>query len=311
VYTSSPLLEFVREAGVYLFGAGILGFVVFAVQLYSAKLRRKGVVKSLGYAHIRHPQYLALLVAGFGLLTIWPRIIILLLFVGMGFAYFYLAKFEEARLEARHPEYAGYRATTAMFVPGNPGGRLFRLVFGWIPYPKLAQVACAVVVMGLAVAGAIGLRQHAIFSISSAWIPERNLVAVSVYPKPEASMREAVEAALGLDSVGDILAREGLAGFVAHILPRDYGMLGMFAAVEQNERAGWGHVMGSASDRYKVVFSRLEKPGRVFVPLREAFDLGVKMTPLVIVEVDRATRPLDIVVPPPRSRWGDITMPIF
>jgi protein-S-isoprenylcysteine O-methyltransferase Ste14 len=37
------------------------------------------------YSHIRHPFYLSLAVAGFGLLTIWPRIIILVLYLGMLF----------------------------------------------------------------------------------------------------------------------------------------------------------------------------------------------------------------------------------
>src|SRR5439155_15308928 len=91
------------------------------------------VAQSWVYSRIRHPFYLSLAVAGFGLLTIWPRIIILVLYVGMLLAYYFLARLEENQMEAKFPEYADYRRRTAMFIPGEPGGKLFRLFFGWIP----------------------------------------------------------------------------------------------------------------------------------------------------------------------------------
>ena len=80
VITASPTLEFLRwQVGTYCFSFGILAFLICAFQVYRAKLFRKGVVNSWIYSHIRHPQYLSLAVAGYGLLTMWPRIIILIL----------------------------------------------------------------------------------------------------------------------------------------------------------------------------------------------------------------------------------------
>src|SRR3989454_12381845 len=121
----------------------------------TAKLVRRKVAQSWVYSRIRHPFYLSLAVAGFGLLTIWPRIIILILYLGMLIMYFFLARFEEKQVEAGHPEYAEYRRRTAMFIPGNPGGKLFELFFGWIRNPALGRAAAGVVIVVLVLGGAL------------------------------------------------------------------------------------------------------------------------------------------------------------
>ncbi len=131
VISTSPFLEFLRwQVGTYCFSLGALAAFVFGAQVYVAKLIRRRVATSWAYSHIRHPFYVSLAVAGFGLLTMWPRIIILALYLGMLFIYYFLARLEEKQMEAAHPEYAEYRRRTAMFIPGNPGGRLFAWLFG-------------------------------------------------------------------------------------------------------------------------------------------------------------------------------------
>src|SRR5205814_3923774 len=109
VITTSSFLEFMRwKLGAYCFSLGTLAFIFCAVQIYGAKVLRKGAVKSWLYSRIRHPQYLSLAVAGFGLLTMWPRIIILILYLGMLFIYYFLARFEERQVQSKFPEYADY-----------------------------------------------------------------------------------------------------------------------------------------------------------------------------------------------------------
>jgi hypothetical protein len=58
----------------------------------------------------------------FGLFTLWPRVIIFLLLVGMLFAYYFLARVEERRMLAMDPSYTDYMPRTGIFFPGNPGG---------------------------------------------------------------------------------------------------------------------------------------------------------------------------------------------
>ncbi len=85
--TSSTLIEFIRWKGLYLFVIGLIGFFAFAIQVYFAKFRRKGMVKNFVYSYIRHPQYLFFMLSGIGLLFMWPRMMMLILFTIMSIFY--------------------------------------------------------------------------------------------------------------------------------------------------------------------------------------------------------------------------------
>src|SRR5581483_1044832 len=54
------VLATIRVLGSILFVAGLLGFLIGAVQVYAGKLWRSGIAGKGLYAVIRHPQYLSL-----------------------------------------------------------------------------------------------------------------------------------------------------------------------------------------------------------------------------------------------------------
>lgn len=62
-------------AGFILALGGLVIFCIGASQVYYYKLTRKKVVTYGIYNLIRHPQYAALAISGFGLLILWPRYI--------------------------------------------------------------------------------------------------------------------------------------------------------------------------------------------------------------------------------------------
>lgn len=338
VITTSRVLEFVRwQLGTYCFSLGILAFLFCAVQVYGSKLLRRGLVHSWIYSRIRHPQYLALAVAGFGLLTMWPRIIILVLYLGMLFVYYFLARFEERQEESKHPEYADYRRATAMFIPGSPGGRLFQLFLGWIPDRGLARAVSSALIAALVIGGGLLLRRYTIGHAATDLLPEDRTLAIAIWPMPAEKLQNIVSAALSDTRVKAALEKEQGAVFTAHVLPEDYGMVSMFADVGTDHRmfsrlsphrflylAGFvfpffehhrkDHIMGTPENRYQVIFSRVDEPGRPAVTVGHVTDLTAKMTPVVIAQVEtRAGDPTpgDVTVPPRRSFWGDITMPMF
>ncbi|PYV21814.1 MAG: hypothetical protein DMG24_18530 [Acidobacteria bacterium] len=71
-------------------------------------------------------------------------------------------------------------------------------------------------------------------------------------------------------------------------------------------------IMGSPQESYKVIFSRVDEPDRPSITVDDVTDLSAKMTPVVIAKVRGADPALeDVVIPPRRSFWGDITMPMF
>ena len=70
--------------------------------------------------------------------------------------------------------------------------------------------------------------------------------------------------------------------------------------------------MGSPQDNYKVIFSRVDEPDRPALTVDHVTDVTAKMTPVVIANVKGPQPALDgVVIPPRRSFWGDITMPMF
>lgn len=337
VLTTSPLLEFLRwNLGRSAFGLGLLAFFVLAAQIYGSKLLGRRMVNSGAYHSVRHPQYLCLGLSAFGLFTQWPRMIIFLLFVGMLFVYYFLARVEERRMLAVDPSYADYMRRTGMFLPGNPGGRLYRLLFGKLNDQKLGHGLAVTMLLGLALVAGLGLYAYTTRHIAHTTVSS-NMEAIAVYPMPPSDMRGITLLALSDPSVQQAIQREGNATFVAHVLPQDYGMIGMFADIGTRHMTpgpgnirvsrfkylgGWllpfldsrarTNLMGSAKPEYRVVFSRVDGPDGRPLPRSNLFDLSAKMTPVYVADVKvRTPQVARTIEPPRRSFWGDVKMPIF
>ena len=260
--------------------------------------------------------------------------IIFLLLVGMLFTYYFLARVEERRMLAIDSSYADYLHHTGMFLPGNPGGRLYRLLFGNLRDQKLARRLALTSSLVLVLLLGFGLRAYTVRHIARTGVLP-NVEVVSVYPMAATTMRQLFSLAVSDPSVQQALQREGNATFVAHLLPHDYGMIGMFADVGTGHMApgnihlsrfkylcGWllpfldSHVrtelMGSKGEEYRVVFSRVDGPDGKPVSPALLFSLSAKMTPIYVVDVNGATHEVSRTIDPPhRSFWGDVKMPIF
>jgi protein-S-isoprenylcysteine O-methyltransferase Ste14 len=336
VITTSSTLEFLRwRIGSWAFGLGLLFALICGLQVYGTKLLKRKAASSWMYKYVRHPFYLSLAVAGLGLLTIWPRIIILVLYLGMLFLYYFLARFEEKQVEAAYPDYAAYRERTGMFLPGNPGGKLFKLIFGWIPSRGAALAVSSAVIIVLVLGGAVSLRRYTINHAATQFMPEDRMMAIAIWPTPPDKIQQVVSVALQDERVRAALANEPGAAFTAHLLPKDYGMVNMFADVGTDHRmfskisftrlrgvASFAvpsfdphlknRIMGTPQNNYKVVFSRVDEPGNSQLPVSKVTDLSAKMTPVVIANVDGENPKVEaVLIPPRRSFWGDITMPMF
>jgi len=335
VFTTSWFLEFLRwNLGRYAFGLGLVAFFLLALQIYGSRLFDRKLVTSGAYRYIRHPQYLCLSISAFGLFTMWPRMIIFLLFVGMLFAYHFLARVEERRMLVRHPGYAEYMRSAGMFLPGNPGGRVFKLLFGGMRNQRLAaRFAIGSSALGLLIAG-VGLRAYTLRHLSRS-TDTANMEVISVYPMNPEQMQHVVTLALFDSRVEEALQRERSAAFVVHILPHDYGMIGMFADVGSHHmRPGNIHLsgfkylatcllpfldvhqqtdlMGSEGQEYRLVFSRVDGPDGRPVPLERIFELSAKMTPVYVADINSNSGQVSETIDPPRrSFWGDVKMPIF
>jgi protein-S-isoprenylcysteine O-methyltransferase Ste14 len=339
VIAKNDLLNFLNGLGRSLFSVGLIAFFVGAVQIYSTKIRRKGVVSSILYRWVRHPQYLFLAISGLGLLLFWPRFIILILYISMLFVYYILAKNEEDRMLKQHGDsYAAYMQRTAMFVPGEPGKKIFRVFFGWIKSPSLALAAGYGLILFFAILVSFGLRRYTISQISNIYLPEKQITAVSIVPRSDQAIRDILDVVYKDSRIASILSeyqqKEGHKGFLVHLMPAHYMMQGLFVAPFNSEKgperkSSWKNVadfvfpflnyhnhqemMGRMnSDGVRLIFSQLTWPDGKYAPADEALNFSVKHLPLLEVKVDLKNRSvLEVEKTPKRNLWGRMPMPAF
>ena len=318
--TTSPLLEFIRWKGPHLFYIGLIGFFIFAFQVYWAKFRRKGVVNNFVYSYIRHPQYLFFMLSGIGLLFMWPRMMMLVLFTLMSVFYYFLAKFEESRMLAKHPEYSEYMRKTAMFIPGNLGGKVHSLLFRRIKNQNITKLLSLILISSVIFGGAIGLRNMTIENISKLELPDKKMLVISIFPHDEQYLRNNIDKTLVYNPIQDALSEQGNVSFTAHIMPDNYGMLGMFAEIQDraeirerflNRSSLRDFMWGTESDQIKVVFSKIDKPGKNFVPLSEIMDMSAKMTPVLLADVNLLSGIVLKMRLISKTQYGDVPQPIF
>jgi protein-S-isoprenylcysteine O-methyltransferase Ste14 len=80
--------------------------------------RSRRLATSGAYAHVRHPQYVGLLLVMVGFLLQWPTIPTLVMFPALMGVYRRLALAEEREVAARFgPAWADYAARTPRFLP--------------------------------------------------------------------------------------------------------------------------------------------------------------------------------------------------
>ncbi len=214
------LLQFVRIMGSVLFVAGIVIFLICAAQVYTAKFTKKGAVHSGLYAYIRHPQYLALGMAGLGLSILWPRFLTIVLWLLMAVVYHFLAKDEERRMINAHgDQYRSYMNRTGMFLPG---GIEKKLTPGSVAGKVVLAFGLAAAVIGIA----YFLRSHTISQLTL-WTGSPNVTGIAILPEDGLKMDH---------RMGDILAlkevRERIQGdkhYLVYFIPQDYIMQGMIA----------------------------------------------------------------------------------
>lgn len=336
-YSGDPFLATLAYLGPILIAIGLIIFFICALQVYSAKLLKRGVVKGGLYSYIRHPQYLGFSIAGLGLLLYWPRFLILIAFVSMLFIYYILARNEEWRMERKHGDsYREYmRRIPGMFLPGNPGGKLFVWITGGTQRRGLALALLYLAVLGGGIGTAFALREY-----SKARVPiffDQGLMAISTSPVG-GDLDRIAKATLRSEQVSPLLNRFHREGhtIVAYIFPREYMMQHIIADVGEHEahhgkadESGLWPTMrhlaemyalkpmrqlrdGRASSDKRVIFTEAKTPFGEDVPVERALSVDVLRYPLFLAEVDAKEGKVNLTMElPKRHAWGNIPVPAF
>ncbi len=220
VLPQDRFLQFVRVMGSVLFVLGAAVFLVCAGQIYYAKFAKKGAVLSGLYSVIRHPQYLALGMAGLGLAILWPRFLTIVLWVIMTLIYYFLAKDEERRmLNAHETTYRQYMNTTGMFLP-----RSIEKSLG--PSSRTGKVVLALGFAAIVIGTASLLRVYTISQLTL-WTKAPNVAAVAILPEDGFKMDHRMADILALKEVKERL--QDNKKYLVYFIPQDYIMQGMIA----------------------------------------------------------------------------------
>jgi protein-S-isoprenylcysteine O-methyltransferase Ste14 len=308
--TANPILNMLGELGWLLLLSGILLFLLGAVPLYWAKLRRRGAVTGGIYRYIRHPQYVGLAMMGLGTLLIWPRFLVLVSFITMLFLYGLLARWEEEQCLARYgASYRAYQSRTGMFLPRARSLRPPRLLpasgFGRV----VTVVALFIAVMGLSVAAAFGLRDYSLSQVAAIYREDEAILSPARLSDVE--LAAAYQTAADNEAVRAAVEAAKPVNRLVYVVPRDWYLPDL--PIEAVPPSG-GAPHGSAEfDRshYKVLFAR----ARSHAPRATGRDIvktAYGVDPIIVAQVDIAARKVTTVQSPPAHvYWGDIPTPMF
>lgn len=315
VKTSSFILNSYHIVGWALVGIGFLLFLIGAGQIYYHKFARKGAVTGGLYRVIRHPQYVAFAIMGFGLLLAWPRFTVLIMFVTMLFVYYWLAKREEDECVQKFGDsYKAYQARTSMFVPGNafiknvripmPESRFTRLGIGFLTYA---------LTLAIALAFAFLLRDYSLSKISAYYSGNSATISAAYLPKSE--LKRIVDIAVKDPRVSQRLkgARNGSAQpYLNYVVPTEWYLADIPMENIPDEIHGHHQPGDYDRTRYKVLLTKAKL--RITTPVvgAEIIKQTYGRQPIVLAYVDAALGQVtEVGTPPEHVRWGDIPTPLF
>jgi protein-S-isoprenylcysteine O-methyltransferase Ste14 len=263
--TSSIIINSHEVIGAILAIGGFIAFSIGACQVYYNKLTKKGVVIGGIYNFVRHPQYISFIICSLGLLILWPRYIVLIMFITMILAYYMLAKIEERECIAKFGQsYIDYKNKTNMFLP-----------FSLNPFPKfkfpktirkkimiLASIYLAVLLISIGLAK--GLQILSINSLYSVYT--ENSADISVCELSDKKINSIMEIIRSDSKVVSILSDfDESTQYVNYILPTEW-----FAAeIPMNGlKLGQGHLSPGDYDTnlFKVIITKVIIKGNNVVP---------------------------------------------
>ena len=323
-------LKAVRVLGSVLFVAGMLGFFVCALQVYTKKFLKKGAALGGLYSFVRHPQYLSLSVAGLGLCILWPRFLVAVLWVVMVGIYYLLSKDEERRMLRQFPEvYREHMNKTGMFLP-----RRIENLFptGSSPGRVIVYLLVATIVIG----GAFSLRSYTISHLPL-W-QRKNITAVSILPEDLPKMNHRMADILKLPEIKKRI--DPGKRYLVYVMPINYIMQGLIADTGSEWRlykhhhsismiTDWiihpfrhlregphhrGHHHTEGMTHTSGVVRRL-----VFVELKnasnlpeEAFSWNTRRLPRFMADIEfHELKLLKVKDLPPGTGWKDVPTPVF
>jgi protein-S-isoprenylcysteine O-methyltransferase Ste14 len=334
-------LKVIRIAGSVLFVVGGVIFLVCAGQVYFNKFFKKGVALRGLYTYIRHPQYLGLELTGLGLSILWPRFLVIVLWLVMVALYYFLSRDEERRMARQFGvDYQQYRDRTGMFLPRGLEGLFLKKVIPGIPW--LRTTLMFVLLVFFTLGGSLALRAYTIHHLHL-WT-NGPVTALAILPNDLSKLEHRMGSVLEIPEIKNHLT-DGSGPFLVYFMPPAYLMQGMIAYTGGEWQlykhhhtfamiADWifhpfrhleggpmglhhnsGHSMGISGSGngmvMRMIFLRIEtgkNPSNRF----DLFGINARRVPLFVADVEiHNLILLKIQDLAPETGWGRVPTPIF
>jgi hypothetical protein len=296
--------EILPSVGGLIFLLGLVGFLLSSFQLYYAKFTRRGVVGTGFYRRIRHPQYLLLAIAGLGLLAVWPRFILLVVYINMLWFYYLLARSEERRMESLHGDaYREQKQRTWMFLPVEPGRHLQDRLFGWIRHRGVRLIVTYVISLAVAIGAAFVSREVSFALTTHMVLPEQKIAAVSFLSGGERELRDLIKSAEGDENVRNQSKGEG--GWLL-VQAMQGKRQAVHVMIDAGMAAPQARNLPLPDEGVKLVFSR-PKGG---VAQEHPFATSVRWQPVFVVEI-KSGKVSHLQTLDQRLFVGNPVMPVF
>ncbi|TVQ08752.1 MAG: isoprenylcysteine carboxylmethyltransferase family protein [Balneolaceae bacterium] len=311
--TTSFFITWHEEAGMVLFAGGLAAFLIGAVQIYWSKLKRRGAVSGGIYRHIRHPQYLALMISGFGMVLIWPRYLVLFGFTTVCFAHYFLARLEEKICAKEFPGYASYLQQTGMFLPHR-----FERLFNKIPapsgrYAKMTGVAALYAVLlffSFITAGMV--HSHSVNSVYT-WLTPGE-VYLSVGRLEPAAFEELIQTARADSSVSARLQghQHPANRFINYVMPTDLYISEVPMYIPEGQTPSHRSPHREDQTRYKIIFSIADFGPREPSDGLHIVRRAIQKTPVLEVWIDRIAGRVEKILDPQTDPFYEgMPVPVF
>jgi hypothetical protein len=300
--------------GAIMMVGGLIVFLIGASQVYYYKLTRKKMVTGGIYKVIRHPQYAALAVSGFGLLMLWPRYIVLLSYITMLFVYYFLARIEEAECKQKFGEgYAEYMKQTGMFLPVG-----IKLPARFRPMPDrrsgryLLYLGVYVISLVIAVLLANQLRDWSLDQIYALYEDDAVTISVTALDEREIGTLlhlaiETPEVKQGLSNASD---KTGIK-YLNYIVPTDWSASEVPMNPVENIAAHHSYPANKKIDRYKIVFTQSHQRRENMTGKNILLNTAGRM-PLLEVIIDLPLKEVvQIIAPVQDYRLDGVPLPLF
>ncbi len=305
--TSSALVDSASIVGGALTAIGVLGFLVAAFQVYSRKLLKRGAATGGMYRFVRHPQYASLMLAGAGMLLLWPRFLMAAFFVTMLFAYRALAWIEEGECVRKFGEaFAQYQQRTPQFLPFRLPLRSTRpaLPQSWplrASKPALAFVGSLAITLGMA----LGAQEYSIRHLFT--YPTDDAVYVALTEVLGDELQRVADAAGADPRVIERVRGTGKGSrFVNYVMPWEWAV----PEIPMNDVDGHHAPRAFDPRRSKIVYARAVLPpggARSLDIVRRA----VRVEPVAEAWIDESGAVVRVLGPPRKTSYGAVPVPVF